>query len=798
MSRVLDIVVGVKDAVVDRVKGFMSLRDPILDWLRGTGEGSSAKHVGDPFKQAIYTYTGIAAIARTVARVPFHVLGPDQVPVENHEDESVRLLRKPNAGDDWKAFVERTLTLKYRDGQVYWVKSEQFDRPLQRAVFVVPAREMSPHIVDGLLVGWRRRRDGREEFLPLDRVCRMFFVDPDDELGGQAPWRVAQLAIDSHTHAARYNVNVFFNGAEPGSTYSTDKSLTGDQHEQLERRIEKRHGGVGNVNRPMVISGGLHREPPQNNRDLQFIEGQKETAKQQIAPLFVQPILAGLYDEVNYSTANVQLELHWDLVGEPEANHLAETWNLFVQSVIDLSKQVQADLSKVHVLQLREIERTDKVLALQKHGIPLNALIETYALRLPTQPWGDEPLVGAGQIPISVVYSEAQAAIDADKEPEGGEQESLAAPQRGARGRVPEGGWQTIQTAFDHDWNALQTAVEDAEKADAETVKRRRLHARWLASYAGLRKVARRRVRALVLRQRDETLRRIRKVGLPKEARDGATEVGNRKANVGAWLERILIDLKAEGPKITVMANNLIREGLELGGKQVGKEVEMPADWQFNLEAPAVRQRLARQAIKVRKVNETTREIVRRALLKGLEESDTVQEIGVRVGKAMGKRADVQSYRIANTEIHEALSAGRHEGFRQAGVRYQAWLTSGRAPAPEGPVRQSHKYAELATKNKPIKVGDRFTLRDMETGRESQCRFPGEGTLPPGERIHCSCVVIAKMTASGKTLSVDDYLRRECATYEGMLERRDAEEGKRQEEAGGTRPTTEVERDRSS
>lgn len=756
-NRVGQALTNFRDAVVATVKG-VSLRDPIRAWLLGEDFNSGTKHIGDPYKQAVYIHTAISILAELIAGVPLNVLDRDETPIDNPGDESVRLLRRPNALNDQRTFFERTTILKARDGQVFWIKPKTFARPLERAVYVVPRREMKAEAPDGLLVGWTRTRRGQREFLELDQVCRLFSVDPDDELGGFAGIRAAQLPIDAHTFAARHNVEVFHHGGQPSSVYVTDQCPSPDQREQLESRLKRYHRGGDKYDTPVILGGGLKRDAVQTNTDLEYIEGQRLTAHQQIAPLHVQPIYAALFENVNYNTAGVQERLQWDLAVLPELKHLLACWNLFAQAFVDPAKTVAADLDSVPVLQGRELERTERILKLQDQGVPLNVLIDVYGLKIPPQPWGDEPLVGAGRMPISVVYDEAAAAIAADNEPEGGGEEgNEATRQRGNKAGDQGLDLAVVREGFEADLSELQTALETHAKADAEARRRRAIHDRWKASYRGLRDRAQMAAKAIIVQQGEEAIRRLRALRLPGGRTADAT-VHRGKASVEFWVQRILLSVSDR--KLTAKLAPLLRGGVELGGTQVGEEVNTPEGWEFNLDAKAVRNHLGFQQIRVRKINDTTRGLIQRVLLEGLDEGMTVNEIGDGIAKTMAVRAGKQTWRIANTEMHEAVAAGRHEGFRQANVKYQAWLTSGRGVEPDGPVRRSHWGAEQATKEKPIKVGERFILSDPETGAKSQCLYPGAGTLPPGERINCSCVTIAKMTAGGRKLALSDYEKR--------------------------------------
>ena len=51
----------------------------------------------------------------------------------------------------------------------------------------------------------------------------------------------------------------------------------------------------------------------------------------------------------------------------------------------------------------------------------------------------------------------------------------------------------------------------------------------------------------------------------------------------------------------------------------------------------------------------------------------------------MGAEGKGRGYRIAQTEIHEALGAGRNEAMSQAGIEGKAWIDSGK------PVRDYRK-----------------------------------------------------------------------------------------------------------
>jgi hypothetical protein len=288
-------------------------------------------------------------------------------------------------------------------------------------------------------------------------------------------------------------------------------------------------------------------------------------------------------------------------------------------------------------------------------------------------------------------------------------------------------------------------------------------------------------LRAIFNAQREALLSALARLGLPNGT-PGHRERGEDKEFLRAlcvlcgptrykafddWIAELLLSMKPEEDRLVVRGHWLIRDGLGLGGQQVAEEVGAGTQLRFDLEAPAVRRRLERQTVRIRQVNETTRDLVRSSLVDGLDAGETLSEIGDRVASEMDIQAGRRSWVIAQTEMHEAVSGGRHEGLKQAGIKHKSWLTSGRGPEPNGPTRKSHWACEQKTKDKPIPIGDKFELID-EHGEVHECDHPGDGRLPPGERINCSCVEIARseVVGGGKSLSLDRIHTRQDTTWE--------------------------------
>lgn len=737
------------------VKSF-TLRDPIRAWLADAPFDPEARSIADPYRSAVYTYTGIQGIARAVTAVQlqFRKAGSDELVPQSDQVASWRLLRKPNAAESREAFWMRTIALRYKCGEVFWIWRRPQPGTTLPSLHCVAPQRMRPLHAGGVVVAWRHTpRYGTEETLPLEDVLRIYFASPEDEDECFAPVRAAQLAIDAHTFASRFNVHVFLNHAEAGTTYATDKPLSREQRAELEDMIRQRYAGYWNARRPMVMWGGLKKEDTaQTMRDLEYQEGKDQARNEQLAALMVPPLYAGILDDASLNNTREQKLVFWELAGKPELTHLVECWNLFVQPRVDAGLYLDPLWTSVPALQEQLIDFTDKVLALQKYQLPLNQLIEAFDLPFEAQPHGDTVLVPAGQIPIDVLLADAEASLAAAREPE---------PRSDAEPEEPE-----AQRAFHEALKGVQATLECREK-DA---RQRRLVERFRASYRGLVQVTRLRLRTFLLRQRDEVIRRM-----ASEARSASKAPSSGMSTAPSpqptakgpeWIARILFDVRPENQRLAALATTFLREGLGLGGTQAGTEAGTSGEWRFDLDAPGVRRRLQQQAIRVRRINATTREMLRRTLTQGLDKGETLTELTERVAKTMNHRASAQAFRIAETEIHEAVAAGRHEGFQQAGVRGKSWLTSGRGVEPDGPTRESHWNAEQATRDNPIPANAEFELINPHTGLVSACQYPGQGDLPPGERINCSCVQLARQMREGRSIGLAEYEERGFVSYE--------------------------------
>jgi len=98
---------------------------------------------------------------------------------------------------------------------------------------------------------------------------------------------------------------------------------------------------------------------------------------------------------------------------------------------------------------------------------------------------------------------------------------------------------------------------------------------------------------------------------------------------------------------------------------------------------------------------------------------------------------------IARTETAGAVTQGRFDGFKAAGVGYKSWLS-----ARSGEVRQAHKDADSKYATHPIPMNEPFVV-----GGEKMMH-PGDRAASAGNVINCRCCLLP---VTSKKAAVEQY-----------------------------------------
>lgn len=132
-----------------------------------------------------------------------------------------------------------------------------------------------------------------------------------------------------------------------------------------------------------------------------------------------------------------------------------------------------------------------------------------------------------------------------------------------------------------------------------------------------------------------------------------------------------------------------------------------------------------RGAQRVKNINETTKDSIRRIVSAGIENGDTRDTMSKAIVEEMNTHAG-RARVIAQTETHTSLMTGNMDTMQAGGVATKTWITVG-----DGAVRDRHKKLDGVT----VPIDAKFP---------NGLRYPGDPECSdPAEVINCRCDIVA-------------------------------------------------------
>lgn len=114
-------------------------------------------------------------------------------------------------------------------------------------------------------------------------------------------------------------------------------------------------------------------------------------------------------------------------------------------------------------------------------------------------------------------------------------------------------------------------------------------------------------------------------------------------------------------------------------------------------------------------------------LSSAVEEGKGVPELARDIRRTFEFNSKVRSLRIARTELTEVINDGAARTLDHEGYPEKQWST-----VIDGRERPTHAQAD----GQSVPADGYFAVGG------NACRYPGDETLPPGERVNCRCTVV--------------------------------------------------------
>jgi HK97 family phage portal protein len=748
-------------AIARRVKASESgeIRVPLsrawdlgLDWPAGDPQRPSK-----PYSQSEWVFICVNEIIKSAGSIDMYLSSDADEIVES--GPAFDLLFN-NPAMPLSRLVTETAGFLVLYRECYWIFPDK-DVLKPTTVIVAGPGQITPVVDRGILTGYLYHTDGNPPIpLLIEDVWPIVMFNPDSKTAGCGPATAAKLAISTAYQAAMLNESTLANGGKLGAVivYPAGLRLDDDERRSLVSQFEARHMGARNAGKTAILTGGADvKNSAWSMVDMDMLGLRTFDSKAICAAIGVPAAVAGLDTEAQYSNGPAQqrfiLNTIWplmDIIGENISLGILPRFryakHFGVKSVdskvfhgafrkarfyagfckgLTRSLRTQIRLYAWFAVEdhptVQELIRskTDQVLKYTASGLPLNAIIDAFNLPFEHVVWGDDFFMPMGMVTARQILEGGLEFATAPTLPE--EPEPEPAPVK------PE-----EEPAPDDDKSLSPNSNILNPEHKLSDIQRRMIWRKWAASWIGLEKQYRNALRSYFSRLKRETLSRL------NEVLSGKSSIS--KASADEIIMRVIFDLRVEQRKLRVINRTFFERGSNLGVRQSLSEVMGLSGDKLDEAAkpvtqnPAVRRAMSESNKNMEDGIKAFRENVSARLYEGLESGEGLPDLTKRLMPLFeGKRTDAQ--RAARTQTASAVSTGRHEGMKAAGVKRKSWITSN-----DDVVRPSHreagsKYADGIPIDQPFEVGGESLM------------YPGDPAGSAGNIINCRCLQIARLNA---------------------------------------------------
>lgn len=330
---------------------FVALHDP----GRGIfGERAGAGLVKAGFHRNAVAYRCVRLIAEAAASVPLTLTANGR---ETKAHAFDRLLARPNPRENGTELFEALYGHLLLSGNAYCEVLAQ-DGEVQELYALRPDRMRLVAGADGWPEAYDYTCNGRVRRIRLEAgesgpLLHLKLFDPLDDHYGYAPLAAAQVSLEMHEAASRWNKALLDNSARPSGAlvYASAENLSDNQFNRLKGELEQAFQGSGNAGRPILLEGGLEWRPLSlSPKDMDFQEARNGAAREIALAFGVPPLLLGLPGDnthANYAEAN---RAFWRSTILPLVRRTMNGMSQWLQPYAAQEIRIEPDLDQIEAL----------------------------------------------------------------------------------------------------------------------------------------------------------------------------------------------------------------------------------------------------------------------------------------------------------------------------------------------------------------------------------------------------------------------------------------------------------------
>ena len=289
-------------------KGYTEL---VQDISSVVGQGYNSRMKASQYLRAAvgWVYACVGVISDEIAGIELKLMtikNGEKTEVEDHP--VMDLIYKANNASTKFDLIKLTFQYLEQTGEAPWFLSFKNGIP-QSILLLRPDRLTIKPGKDGELIGgytYKIYGNGGAQEINLEpyEVMLLKYPDPDQTLRGKGPLQAAATTYDLDNYSERWNTKFFKNSATPEAVLATDKVLSKETRERLERKMAQKYQGVENSHKTVILEGGLKMEKLTiSQKDMDFIEQQRFSRDKILAIFRVPRTALGITDDVNRANA---------------------------------------------------------------------------------------------------------------------------------------------------------------------------------------------------------------------------------------------------------------------------------------------------------------------------------------------------------------------------------------------------------------------------------------------------------------------------------------------------------------
>ena len=260
----------------------------------------------EAYVQNVVAYACVRKIAKSISAIPIYLMDGDKE-VEQHD--LLKLLQTPNPFMSYFDFIEAVASYYLIAGNSYIEQVSIGKTP--KELYPLRPDRMKPVLgPSGYPVAYIYSVGPAEKRFEIDIIRKQWPIlhikafHPIDDVFGLSAIEPAAKDIDVHSSSKAFNKSLLDNGAAPSGALIAKGGVGGspEQFDRLRAELIEKFSGTANAGRPMLLEGDLDwKEMGTSPRDMEFIEGQRQTARDIALAFDVPSMLLGIPGDNTYS-----------------------------------------------------------------------------------------------------------------------------------------------------------------------------------------------------------------------------------------------------------------------------------------------------------------------------------------------------------------------------------------------------------------------------------------------------------------------------------------------------------------